>query len=131
MVLSSNWRIGNTPEIIREAFKSSGLSFGHYFEDKTVDILKVEENDAFCPHATNHQCRAAEIKKYLKEHNEITNWLVFDDVDSHLEKAFGPRFIKINRTKLVSAMTFKTTVARIVEIHKAKRNQDMAQNTHK
>lgn len=64
IVISSSWRIGHSITTLKKLFALHKL--GNYVKDITPML---------------YNNRAAEIKKYLQEHDDIDHYLVIDDID--------------------------------------------------
>lgn len=64
IVISSSWRIGYSIETLKKLFALHKL--GDYVRDKTPLL---------------YNNRAAEITKYLQEHDDIDAYLIIDDID--------------------------------------------------
>jgi Swiss Army Knife RNA repair-like protein len=112
VVISASWRENRSVEELKTTF--FGIhNFSKYIIDKTPETLSKEEGALNCP-ATQHNeeyslpCRAAEIQYWLKQHPEVTNFVVLDDIDHHLSDCFGDKFFQTNyKTLLTQEMAKK------------------------
>jgi hypothetical protein len=80
IVVSSDWRLHATLEEIGEYYLSQGIikrPIGftkRYFDCCNVDEFVYEKRTIY------EQQRCVEIKQYLNDHPEITNWVCVDDL---------------------------------------------------
>lgn len=106
IVISSNWRLNRSvEELSQDTFVMH--NFSKYIIDKTPEKLSEEEISTYCidkSHSeTPFQCRAAEIKHWLHEHSEVDNYVILDDIDSHLSQHFDKKYYKILCEKLLTS----------------------------
>lgn len=106
IVVSSNWRETRSVEELQSTF--FGIhEFSRYIIDKTPEKISQEELKNHCPSKIHHdkyspQCRAAEIHYWLSQHPEVTDYIVLDDNNDHLLKAFEKRFVQTNYSTLLT-----------------------------
>lgn len=86
IVISSDWKQGVETEILKTKILKIH-HFSKYIIGKTPD---------------KNRNRPQEIQAWLKAHPQITQYLIFDDIDNHLSTTFGNRFIKTNPKELFS-----------------------------
>lgn len=108
IVISSSWREGQTVEELKEIFQE--YEFSNYISDKTVEPMTLSheatlnncEKSGEHPLDKIHQCRASEIKHWLKEHPDILNFVILDDQVEHIGATFSNNFVKVDRKTLMT-----------------------------
>lgn len=103
IVISSAWREGRTVEELRKTF--FGIhNFSKYIIDKTPKKISKEKINDYCSKGWHYShCRAAEIQYWLKEHPEVVDYLILDDIDDHLSSHFGEKFFETNFNTLLTS----------------------------
>lgn len=99
IVISSSWRIGKNVEMLRKIFDNH--HFSKYINDKTPEKIKekeLREHDI----RLNVCERVFQIQHWLKQHPEITDYLILDDIDDGLSAVFGKKFVKTNEAALLT-----------------------------
>lgn len=87
VVLSSNWRVGYSLEVLQDLFKQH--TFAEYLIDKTPELFA--------------ESRGQEIAQWLKENKErfnVTGFVILDDDDSGLSKNFPEAYVEFDYRKL-------------------------------
>jgi hypothetical protein len=106
VIISSSWRWGFSVENLKTIFGK--YEFSQYIQGKTIDSLEFSQEDrkSHCHpdlhRRGKHLCRAAEINRYLREHPEIIEFVILDDLNDHLD-IFTERYVYINPTDLITA----------------------------
>lgn len=87
IVCSSDWRINTSLELLTEIYLSNNVIITQPI-DKTIVIDSNNNPDL-------ESCRIFEIKEYLKDHPEITNYVVIDDLEMF---ELGENFIHCSKS---------------------------------
>lgn len=126
IIISSTWRIKRTLEDLKYLFQMHAFSDSIFDKTIENDKLPFHEWTRHCvlPHIEttpenylqhcknvgvlpsdeerhlfldeNWECRASQIKRWIKEHPEYAGFVIFDDLDEHLSVNFGEKFISTN-----------------------------------
>lgn len=98
IVMSSSWRLNRSVNELKNEIL--GIHhFAKYIVDKTPNRVSSEETKKYCD---GYYCRAAEIHAWLKQHPEVTDFLVIDDMDSELSTNFGDRYVEVDFRSLLT-----------------------------
>jgi hypothetical protein len=89
IVISSHWRVCNNKEKSME---------------KLTSLFKLWDLDTFIIDVTptTYKSRAHEIQQWLDENQNVESFVILDDVDSGLSKAFGEQFVNTSKTMYFS-----------------------------
>ena len=81
IVVSSDWRFHATLEELGEYYLSQGFSKKPIAFTKTLGDCDQPENFIWSRQWDLEQSRSLEIKQYLRDHPEVTEWVAIDDLD--------------------------------------------------
>ena len=84
IIVTSDWRIGTSIELLSEIYTTQGISIPPI--DKTITVESTSSE--------LESCRIFEIKTYLAEHPEIEKYVVVDDLEMF---EFGQHFVHCPR----------------------------------
>jgi hypothetical protein len=81
IVVSSDWRLFATLEELGEYYESQGIIKKPIGVTKTLGEFDSPENFPWERQWDLEQTRSLEIKEWLKDHPEVTNWVAVDDLN--------------------------------------------------
>jgi hypothetical protein len=81
IVVSSDWRFHATLEELGEYYLSQGISKKPIAFTKTLGDCDQPENFIWSRQWDLEQSRSLEIKQYLRDHPEVTEWVAIDDLN--------------------------------------------------
>lgn len=82
-----DYRKNTRAEVLVKTFERLGLEI--------FDLTEIIDTD----YSTQGWSRPYEIEKYLKDHEDIENFVILDDDDAGMKRRFGKHFIKTNCNK--------------------------------
>ncbi|MDF2576960.1 MAG: domain in Swiss Army Knife repair protein [Chlamydiales bacterium] len=100
IIISSDWRLGRSVDDLKTEVFAKHM-FAEFIYDKTIDNLQPVEGEIHCEGGCN--CRSAEINHWLKQHPEMTDYVVFDDLRFHHIQNFQERFVEVDAQTLITA----------------------------
>ena len=92
IVISSDWRLYKDLEYMKWLYNRRGIlktpiDYTDVFSDRDEDIWK-ETKHYKCPYAISAKVREKEIRTWLKNKNNIDNWVAVDDLNMSSLKNF-------------------------------------------
>ncbi len=80
IVISSDWKLKGTLEQMKDMYITRGIKPPIAY---TPDLKEIDPDMHFTLYFSNdfESIRILEVKKYLENHPEITNWVAVDDMD--------------------------------------------------
>ncbi len=95
IVLSSSWRL--TVDLTRDFQLQNVETLKEVFALHSFSQDIVDRTPYFPSHS-----RASEIEVWLRDHPEISNFIILDDVDLDFSKRYSDRFIYVNPNRLLN-----------------------------
>jgi hypothetical protein len=87
IVVSSDWKYHSALETMQEIYRIRGIKKAPIdYTSQVLDNSDIPEGFTWIRHEDLEQTRSLEIKKWLREHPEVTAWCSVDDLHMGIER---------------------------------------------